>query len=182
MWTNTFLNLSKIAMMGASTAVISSHEFTDVAGETKYMAIASSSLGYPSNAAFGTFSNQSNINYSGWHVGSGNTPATINDYTLENRINPVNTLSANVTVTDTYDSTLLKYNRKVKITIENISQNTITINEIGLVQGVRGFTSSESSPTQNYMALFWRHVFDESIILAPNDITTIIIDLYALFS
>lgn len=182
MWTNTFLNLSKIAMLGAATSVISSHEFTDINGATKYMAIASSNNGYPSQASFGSFCNDPNINSSGWLVGSGNTPATINDYTLENRINPIGTLSANVTLRDTYDSTLLKYNRQVKITIENISQNTITINEIGLVNTVRGFTASGSSPTQNYVALFWRHVFDESITLTPNDITTIIIDFYALFA
>lgn len=85
-------------------------------------------------------------------VGSGSTPATVDDYCLENMITSGITATIPVTATATYDNTHKQYVVSRDITIANVGSEAITISEIGIHASAKyadsvGVTVSSSSTT-----------------------------------
>ena len=85
-------------------------------------------------------------------VGSGSTPATVDDYCLENMITSGITATIPATATATYDNTHKQYVVSKDITIANTGSASITISEIGILASVKyadsvGVSASANSAT-----------------------------------
>lgn len=112
--------------------------------------------------------------YSGVKFGSGNSPESEESYTLDNVINS----TLNVTLAPGSDSIYHEYdsenntvNEYVLYTITNTSNESITINEIGLFS--TAYTASDIGESVSTLAqrafLIDRTVLDAPLVLAPND-------------
>ena len=102
----------------------------------------------------------------GIHVGSGNTPPTTDDYTLESPITSGLSFSA---ITKNFDADD-NGNPFVELlfTVTNTSENTITIREISYVQGVSFSSAKGGNVNVNANSAFItldRTVLDEPIII-----------------
>ena len=87
-------------------------------------------------------------------VGSGMTPAKVDDYALESEIHGINT-TFNVNVSDS--------GTKIVNIISNLSNETVTISEIGIACGIDTST----------LYLMTRTVLEEPLVLEVGDIVAI---------
>lgn len=138
----------------------------DTSGTTRYMSITSSSGSYN----FPVSSSQSvvfNAN-AGIHVGRGNTPATENDYTLEDQITSGLTAST-PTITQETDSSGNPY-VEFLFTLSNTTANDIEVAEIGYFQLFRlSDTQGGNITTTNRVLLLDRTILSPSVIVPAND-------------
>ena len=98
-------------------------------------------------------------------VGSGDTAATENDYTLENQIVG---LTATVTATTEYDETNYRYLSRLEYTISNATSADVTVKEIGRfvsahTADTRGATTATNA--QSFMV-------DRTVLATPVTIPT----------
>lgn len=131
----------------------------------------------PSNVgvSYSTSSGGSTTYY--WVVGSGSTPATGNDYILENRI----TSGISGAVTKGTPTILNnKYCISYTIAISNTSSENKTIREIGYAQEMRVASSQGGSVSSGYQTMLMAHiVLPEDVILAPTESVTIVVTIMA---
>ena len=127
-------------------------------GMTRYLAPSISAQGFPASTHHSTF--QTTASGTGIHIGSGNTPATENDYDLEAQI--TSGVSGTVAQNLSQDSNV-NPQRELVVTITNTGNTDITINEIGYFDGLncnstQGSTSSFSVATA---------MLDRTVLAAP---------------
>jgi hypothetical protein len=117
-----------------------------------YSNYTSGTMFYPSNSfTTGTTS-------AGIVIGSGTTPATINDYKLESQI----TSNISVSVVKNSDD---NYNRSLTLTVSNLNNSPLTIGEIGTV--CNAYIGAESG---SCACLMDRTVLDEPITIPANGV------------
>ena len=131
---------------------------TGISYSTTYVNMLNSGAKYPCIARLATTSVVNST--TGVIIGSGNTPPTINDYKLENRITTPATASAEVSKTRDENG----YTITSLLTITNTHSEDITIAEIGLYS-----TGSNSSAEMN-MVLFERTVLDTPVTIPAGGI------------
>ncbi len=132
-------------------------EVKDTSNATKYITGSLTYYPYGPNERLAT-----NNNSEGIQVGSGNTPATEDDYRLESII--TSGISGSVSHSfgaDENDNPYIVYN----VIINNTSSNEITINEIGMVQSVSCTNTKGSTSSSFCRCLIDRTVLDEPVII-----------------
>jgi len=112
----------------------------------------------------------------GIFIGSGNTPATDEDYVLEN---PLTSSSVSRTSSTPGASAILDDGGNIigvrrTVTYQNITNSNITVSEIGTYWRTPEYTGTSSSNI--YTFLIERTVLDTPIVLAPNDTITVAFD------
>lgn len=109
-------------------------------------------------------------NNSGYVLGSGNTPATEDDYELQSLITTLTGTYANILI---YDETNHCYKMRTTLTVSNPTSASITISEVGKLVAVRtGTTRGGSTNTTSYVLIF-RTVLDTPVTI-PSDESSII--------
>ena len=172
MLTNNFINLERCVMLGRGFSKPSLLKFKSTDG-TEYYMEPFYQQDYP---AVDPTSNFTDIRTSsGWAFGTGNTPASVTDYMLESILNLSSSVSRSASVTPVNDTTNNKSIKRCTLTLTNTSANDITINEMGLIGNIRGNVSITVGGNERY-ALFFRHVFDEPIVILPTEAISIIVD------
>lgn len=145
---------------GMSTASLNRaiNEVKSYMGNIFYVtpSITTSSLSFISNAITETTT-------SGVIVGSGNTPATENDYCLENQITGLTATNSNSVY---YDADNFRFIQRVEYTISNNTGNSVTIKEIGRVCSCN--TSSTRGNTTNSSAKCF--LIDRTVLDVPVEI------------
>ena len=102
-----------------------------------------------------------NNNGYGVSFGTGTTPATVSDYSLESSLNGTKIrVSYPNSVSDSRDATFDMYS--VSFGITNITDEAITISEVGLIIGA-------TSGTSNYTVLVDRTVLDAPVTIPPHE-------------
>lgn len=104
-------------------------------------------------------------------VGSGTTPPTVEDINLENII-PSSILKLEACAIDT-DLLSSELKLKVEYAVSNLTENDVTINEIGI------FSHLNNTSSTNYvLCLMWRDVLNKPITIKANKIRriTVILD------
>ena len=112
-----------------------------------------------------------NSTNSGVSVGSGTTPPTINDYNLES------TITSGLSAATPVVSTQLDENGnpyvKLVYTINNISQNSITISEIGAKIQIFAATTQGASATSSLIFLLDRTLLDSPVTIPAGEYAVI---------
>jgi len=108
---------------------------------------------------------------SGVAFGSGNTPPTENDHTLET---PIYGLSGTVNLTTEYDSTNFRFSRQLEYTISNNTGADVIIREIG--KFVTSYTSSTkgASTTSNAKSFLVDRTVLDTPVTIPNGEASIV--------
>lgn len=104
-------------------------------------------------------------------IGSGNTPATEDDYDLENQIIG-NQYSASVTYSNVIDEVNKKYGRYVQYTITNSSGEDLVIKEIGRFISAPAVTTEGTVPdgaSSKRMFMIDRIVLDNPITIPAGE-------------
>lgn len=133
---------------------------TDVNGDAKYL----------SSESYGVFPGSVSMAFTGStgiQIGSGTTPATENDYVLENRIASgyvASSVTYNFNV-DAYGNPYLEY----LFTITNNTQEDITISEMGYVQQCFASSVQGASASTKYNFLIDRTVLDNPVTIAASE-------------
>lgn len=114
-----------------------------------------------------TTNGQTNDYNMGILVGSGSTPASYEDYQLDELITSGITLvSTTGTLTETaFDNDTHIMTSKRSFTLNNSSGSNITISEIGLSIGCYSYNSSN----HGFQTLVYREVLDSPVTLAPGE-------------
>ncbi len=172
MLTNNFINLSKIVMLGNRYDRTCSIKGRNVSGEERYF-VPVNSAAYPSTDSMNSFN--ASPTSSGWSVGTGNTPATVNDYQLESTI--TSNISGSVTVSPINDTTLNRVIKRVSVIVTNTGGNNISINEIGFKASIYSNTGVNQIG-QNSVYLLYREVLSVPVTLTPGESTSFVIDFY----
>ena len=145
---------------GVSTASVNRaiNEVKSYMGNTFYVtpSTTTSSLSFIGNAITETSS-------SGVIVCSGNTPATENDYCLENQITGLTATNSNSIY---YDADNFRFIQRVEYTISNNTGSAVSIKEIGRVCSCN--TSSTRGNTTNSNAKCF--LIDRTVLDVPVDI------------
>lgn len=118
---------------------------------------------YPSSVSNGVLSLSPGS--AGIAVGSGSTPATVDDYHLENMITSGITATIPVSATLTYDNTHKQYVASKDIAIANNGSASITISEIGIIVGAKYADSVGSSASSTGYVLADRTVLDTPVTI-----------------
>ena len=110
----------------------------------------------------------SSNSYAGIYIGSGNTAASEDDYTLETPIN--SGVSATSNVSQVFDSENLRYIQRVELTISNSGSEDVTVNEIGYF-ATQYYASAVGEDASNSSALFLidRTVLDNPVIIPAGE-------------
>lgn len=127
------------------------------AGDTKYGLIAAYSVSTDLISS-GTGA--------GFVVGSGSTPATENDYKLDNLISG---LTGSVSSSTVYDSETFSYAKQIDITLSNTTQNDITVSEVGRLVTVRTAATRGSNYSDTEPILIFRSVLDTPIVVPAGE-------------
>ena len=172
MLTNNFINLSKLVMLGHDFSTTTLVKGRTVTGEERYFMPITTSA-YPASDNMRSFT--PNPASAGWTVGTGNTPATANDYQLETPIN--SGVSGSATINPINDSTLNRIIKKVSIIITNTGSTNISINEIGFKDSIYSNTAINKSGN-NAIFLLYRTVLETPVTLTPGESTSFVIDFY----
>ena len=104
---------------------------------------------------------RTSLGYGGVILGTGSTPATVDDYRLSGNL--INTVSASRSVTSKMTESGITF--EALYTITNAGDTAITIGEIGLV--ANQYTNSANA---NYTALLERTVLDTPITIEPGGV------------
>lgn len=109
-------------------------------------------LGTPNKTLITSFTESGGTSTTGFAVGSGNTPATDEDYNVETLITDL-TLSTTPVVQSSYDTTTGKYSVYVELSLSNATANDIVVKEIARFAAVfasneLGGTLSSSNPNK----------------------------------
>lgn len=177
MFTNNYIKLKKMLFTGKS-----SEDFVTTSGETQTGYLKGAYLGelgqwlptFPIGAIPKNSSTSSNPSGVGVYFGSGSTPATKDDYTLESPINSSfsrESVSSLTLITD--DPNVYSY--VVTYTLKNISNSDINIYEMGVITGVT--SSSNFTPTAStnvwWPVLMERVVLTEPITIHPGEMKSV---------
>ena len=157
MFTKNYISWQKAAFINKNTSV------TDISGASKNVYI--SHMGAVSGTAIGYHMSRPTLSRSnGLIFGTGSTPATENNYSLENQITTGLTFtSGSVNFFQVSDG---KYLAKVSHILTNTSGSEINIYEIGVVGQCYLGTGSGSSTID---VLFERTVLTEPITIQPGE-------------
>lgn len=98
-------------------------------------------------------------------VGSGSTPATVDDYCLESMITSGITATIPATATATYDNTHKQYVVSKDVTIANTGSASITISEIGILASTKYANSVGASVSSSTTVLADRTVLDTPVTI-----------------
>lgn len=171
MFTNNYIKFRRMMFLGEQQS------FVCTLGETRTNCSAYYSyygdMGYgiePQIAAIPTrtttTSDSSNSNkYKGVYFGSGRTPATRDDYTLESPITSGMTAVSRGHALFKEKDGLYVYEQRFELT--NTSDSNITVREMGQIRTVSYYYNSSS--TYNYPVLMDRTVLDEPVDFAPGE-------------
>lgn len=102
-------------------------------------------------------------------VGSGSTPATVDDYCLENMITSGITATIPTSSTTTYDNTHKQYVASKDIAIANNGSASITISEIGIIASTRYADSVGASASSTGTVLVDRTVLDSPVTIPAGE-------------
>lgn len=112
----------------------------------------------------------SNTDTYGIALGSGNTPATEDDYTMESLITTGSVvIQTAATAYDTINKVSYGY---INMTITNNTSDDITINELGLFVTARAANTAggELNANFNYTVMVDHTILDAPLVIAPNDV------------
>lgn len=112
-------------------------------------------------------------NSPGFWVGTGTTPATENDYALENRITSGLSSISITYVQAAGQDTNGNPNTEYLISVRNTSSAAINIGEIGLVQMCIYGTTQSGISSNSGLFLIDRTVLDTPVTIAPGETKTI---------
>lgn len=170
MFTNNYINFRHNMFFGAfktgtETLGVFGKSLTDVNGES--FDISSSNLSLENNDIgrnmnIGYCQEIANDGAAGLFFGSGSTPATINDYTLDSPITSGLSITNRVGKGTSKEADG-KYVVFSMIKVKNTSDSTINICEVGC------FSSFQVSSASSKKALMERHVLAEPIVLAAGE-------------
>lgn len=109
-------------------------------------------------------------NYPGVYFGSGSTPATKDDYTLESPITSGLSIT-NPSALTWVDNGNGKYTATASYVVQNTTDAEINIYEIGVFSSVNTYYlgSSNNSSNQFFLVLMERTVLDVPIVIAPGE-------------
>lgn len=158
--------INAFAMPILTSGVIGIVPFTDVNGSQRFAGNKTISSHYPSAYIGNTIINGKT---NGIVIGSGVTPATVDDYFLESQI--TTGFSSSIVATKTYENGTVKTNYDVTIT--NTSSTSISVGEIGVVITVTAANSANASTTSSAYCLLDRTVLTTPVVIAPEDFETI---------
>lgn len=167
MLTKNFKALLQMACLSVGSRLKGFIQAKNVTGADVYLSRISTSGGWP--GTFPPYVHIENSNNIGIYVGSGNTPASENDYCLENKI--TQGLKGSLTI-DTTDQNLDEngvLQNYILITLTNTSNETITISEIGMVTKAYAATNFNASSANEHSFLLDRTVLTTPLTLAPNE-------------
>lgn len=170
MFTNNWINLTKKIFLGEASTNINAK---DTAGQTK--TFYGDSRGFQYCLAIGKFlsnpltwgsipatSSSTATTYAGVYFGAGATPAAKTDYTLE-QMYPKETFSVSCLASGIMEQTPGQYTYAVDYVLRNNSNETITINEVGLALPCP--TSNSTSSVYYQVCLMERTVLDEPVTI-----------------
>ena len=105
----------------------------------------------------------------GINLGSGNTPATENDYTLENRI------SSGLTGTVIQSTEYTENDARIiiRLTLTNTSSESITVNEIGNFHHMLASSTPGGTGASNEICMIDRTVLSEPCVIPAGEIRII---------
>ncbi len=187
MFNNNFLNFCKLIMLGHTTSPKTSPvEIRLINNTIKYLATNATS-------GVGTFIFKTSATYeqiytstapyvsgqtTGWAIGSDNTPATANDYNLYSYIPASSKYSYSISSIMLNETG--KYIKRIILTYTNISNDVLTIGEVGYYDTLGlGDTSDSTANIATHGVLLYREAFETPIVLQPTESVSIIVDLYA---
>ena len=101
-------------------------------------------------------------------IGTGDTAPTYNDYSLENA-GSLASVSTNISFDVISENNVIKFRTLITKSVNNNTQDTVTIKEIGVYKRV--YTTSEAS-SQNI--LISREILSEPIVIEPNGEATFV--------
>lgn len=110
-----------------------------------------------------------NLTSAGIAVGTGSTPATVDDYCLESMITSGITASIPATATATYDGTNKQYVVSKDITIANTGSDAVTISEIGIFVQGKYSDSIGSTASSNAVILADRTVLESPVTIPAGE-------------
>lgn len=150
-----------IPVLSASSIAKATFKFKDTSGDEYYF-----------NPKGGYYTDALRLNMTdgngGMAVGSGSTPATENDYTLESVI--TSGLSASTPVASTeYDDVNNCYIRRLTFTISNTSDSAVTIREIGTYRGIAYANTLGANASSYKLVLVDRTVLDEALTIPAGE-------------
>lgn len=159
MFTNNYIKYREALFFAA----ISSYSFL-TAKNTSYTGTTGfRDRDFGTNMGYPVIDDPTTSTATGVYFGSGTTPPTKDDYTLEVPI------TAGLIATGLQQRALLAYDGNGKATAEgsyilkNTSEETITVNEIGY------FANGHSNGTSSYLILHERSVLDTPCVLEPGE-------------
>lgn len=118
---------------------------------------------YPNSLSMGVLTLSSGA--AGIAVGSGSTPATVDDYCMESMITSGITATIPATATATYDNTHKQYVVSKDVTIANTGSASITISEIGILASTKYANSVGASVSSSTTVLADRTVLDTPVTI-----------------
>lgn len=167
MITKVFKTYMGMAFLSRTASLVAiSTAFKDVSGNDRFL-VPNFASQYPHTIAqaYTTGGTTTGI----W-FGSGNTPATENDYQLASRI--TSGLTVTNAVSGGVDASGNPYTTNV-FTIRNTSNSTITIAEIGNVQRFSAATSAGGTSGSNTPFLIDRTVLSSPVVIAAGETAVI---------
>lgn len=174
MLTNNYLNWRKVMFMGGSMSSLIGPSGSPLAHTPTMQHSYSADIGFSTNPRIasaptepGSYASKLDITraYPGAYFGSGITPATKGDYTLENFITSGLSASSGGTALWKENDGLYVYEQRYLLT--NTSDANITISEIGLFRTV--VYEESTSRYWHYPVLMDRTVLAEPIYIAPGE-------------
>lgn len=134
-------------------------------GSTAYLAADfSNNQVFPYAVPSASVSVDTTINYRGIYIGSGDTPATENDYTLQNFIS--SGINSTGTITHNVDANNNPY-KAFTITLTNTTNSNITIKEVGYAISCYASNTFNGSTSMIYM-LIDRTVLETPLTVPAN--------------
>ena len=101
-------------------------------------------------------------------IGTGDTPPTYDDYTLENRVT-LTSVSTNISYDVVTENNVVKFRTLLTKTVNNNTQDTVTIKEIGVHKGI--YTTNNTTYQD---ILISREILSEPIVIEPNGEATFV--------
>lgn len=121
-------------------------------------------------APFDNWTLRLNVTQSGFVVGTGTTPATVNDYKLESQITS-GLSSSGSTAFYRFDDA--GFERVMSCVITNTSSEAITISEVGKVASINYFKTETATTTTSGATLIERNVLDTPVTIPAGEHKTI---------
>ena len=172
MFTNNFINLQNSLFTGETNFNIKNSAGTaqlitlSNRGICEALAIGKHLSNPKTYNSIVTTSSTTPTTYAGVYFGSGSTPANKSDYTLESVL-PQNSFKVSGLVSGFKSNGNGQYVYSADFVLRNISNETILVNEIGLVTPI---VTNVSTSSVSYVAcLMERTVLDETVVISPGE-------------